>query len=114
MGPDPDHDRILKELSLAEQCRQDGREGQARVCARRAAGWSVRRLYRSTTGETPPGSVLALLRWYRDLPGAPKMLRAAAGRLTVSVDETHRLPHNEDPIDDARRLVRELAGTGNP
>jgi hypothetical protein len=103
-------DEIRRELSLAERARLEGREGRARVCARRAAGWSVGRFYRAEIGDIPPASALTLLRWYRDLPDAPGPLRAAAGRLTVTVDEEHRLPHADDPLEDARSLVRALAG----
>lgn len=109
MARDVGLDEIRRELSQAERSRQEGREERARVCARRAAGWSVGRFYRDEIGEIPPTSALALLRWYRDLSDAPEPLRAAAGRLAIAVNEDHRLPHPEDPLDDARNLVRALA-----
>ncbi|HSR46771.1 MAG TPA: hypothetical protein VLL77_02170 [Anaerolineales bacterium] len=110
MGREVGLEEIRRELSQAERSRRNGQEGRARVCARRAAGWTIGRFYRSTTGDDPPSSALTLLRWYRDLPEAPGPLRAAAGRLTVAVNEDHRLPHPEDPLEDARSLVRALAG----
>jgi hypothetical protein len=102
--------RARMELERAAAARRGGREGRARVSARRAAGWSIAPFYRRATGETPPSNALALLRWLRDATGAPEDLRAAAARLTVPVDTDHRLPHQEDPLDDARLLVTTLAG----
>jgi HEPN domain-containing protein len=97
--------RIHAELARAERARDEGREGRARVCARRAAGWSLGGYYRERTGAPAPESAFELLRWYQDHAGVPSDLRAAARRLTSRVNEDFRLPHGEDPLEDARRLI---------
>jgi hypothetical protein len=58
---------------------------------------------------------MTLLRWYRDLVGAPEPLRRAAGRLTTHVTHEHTLPHPEDPVEDARGLIEALrSGRARP
>lgn len=99
---------MRREMALAEKFRSQGLEGRARVCARRAAGWAVRSLYRRAEVGEPPSSVVALLRWYSSLARAPANLREAAGRLTVAVTPDHVLPHPQDPLDDARRIVNAM------
>jgi hypothetical protein len=111
MPADPEPGQVWHEIELAERFRREGNEGRARVCARRAAGWAIRPTFRQATGQTPPGDVVALLRWYRDLPEAPTDLRFAAGRLAVAVTTDHKLPHEEDPLEDARHLVRSLTSS---
>jgi len=112
MPAERDPGEVWHEIELAGRFRREGNEGRARVCARRAAGWAIRPTFRQATGRTPPGDVVALLRWYRDLPEAPPALRLAAGRLAVSVTTDHELPHEEDPLEDARELVRGLTSSG--
>jgi hypothetical protein len=102
MPEDPDLEQVLREIDLAERFRREGNEGRARVCARRAAGWALRSTFRQATGRPPPGDVVTILCWYRDLPQASARLRSAAGRLAVTVTASHELPHAEDPLDDAR------------
>lgn len=98
--------RIDTELSYARAARQHGKEGRARVCARRAAGWAVAARY----PELPMRSALSLLRWLEAT--GPEELRGPAGRLLVGVDTEHRLPHDEDPLQDAQAIVNSLIGAG--
>ena len=109
-------ERIEAELAKAARARDDGREGLARVCARRAAGWALRDYYVERMGRPAPASALDLLRWLHADPSALPDLRRAAERLTVRVTEEHRLPHPEDPLSDARRIIEIYAastsGTG--
>lgn len=114
MGAYSNAHRVRRELAQAETFRQQGREGRARVCARRAAGWAVLSLYRRMVSRIAPSSVVSLLRWYSDFAPAPADLRLAARRLTVAVTSDHSLPHPEDPLDDARRIVEALLETDDP
>ena len=100
--------RVDQELEQAARFRAEGRLGRARVCARRAAGWAIGPIYRRSTGATPPVNALTLLRWYCDFAEAAEPLRRAAGRLTTHVTRDHALPHAEDPVDDARKLIDAL------
>jgi HEPN domain-containing protein len=97
--------RVEAELVRAERARQAGQEGRARVCARRAAGWSLQGYFRRRTGRAAPENALDLLRWLQSDVEAPSHLRRAAERLTARLTQDHRLPHQEDPLDDARRIV---------
>ena len=97
--------RVEAELHRAERAREDGQEAKARVCARRAAGWSLQPYYHERTGFVPPANALELLRWFQTDEAAPLHLRHAAQRLTIRVTVGFRLPHVEDPLEDARRIV---------
>ena len=100
--------RVDQELEQAARFHAEGRLGRARVCARRAAGWAIGPTYRRSTGDTPPVNAMTLLRWYCDFEDAAEPLRRAAGRLTTHVTRDHALPHAEDPVDDARKLIDAL------
>ncbi len=108
---EPWRDRIDAELARADRARAEGREGLARVCARRAAGWALRAYYLHRTGRAAPTSALDLLRWFYGDAAAPAELRLAAARLTVRVTKDSRLPHAEDPLLDARRIVETYRGS---
>jgi hypothetical protein len=97
--------RIEAELSYARAAREHGKEGRARVCARRAAGWAVAARY---PGIARHGA-LGLLRWLQ--VSGPEELREAAQRLVVSVDLDHQLPHEQDPLLDAEQIVNTLIGS---
>ncbi len=105
--------RVEAELGRAETARRAGQEGKARVCARRAAGWSLQLYYRHRTGHPAPENALDLLRWLHNDVETPEPLRLAAGRLTARVTEDFRLPHREDALSDARRII-EAFSSGTP
>ena len=108
---DPLRSRIEAELAYAEQARAHGKEGRARVCARRAAGWAVG-AYRNRAHGAADSERAALshLRWLRSQAGLPRLLQQAASRLTEQVGVDHRLPHAEDPLQDARSIVEAFLG----
>ena len=98
--------RIEAELAYARAARNKGKEGRARVCARRAAGWAIAAHYPTNH----PGGALSQLRWLESNAEVSDDLRSAAGRLTKQVTEDHELPHSEDPIQDAELIVADLLG----
>ena len=98
--------RIEAELAYARAARLQGKDGRARVCARRAAGWAIAAHY----SHGRPLGALSQLRWLETNDEAPEKLRSAAGRLTEQVTEDHELPHSEDPLQDAEFIVAELLG----
>ena len=108
---DPLRSRIEAELAYAAQARAHGKEGRARVCARRAAGWAVG-AYRSRAqgAADSGGAALSHLRWLGSQADLPSVLQQAASRLTEQVGVDHRLPHAEDPLQDARSIVEALLG----
>jgi hypothetical protein len=108
---DPLRSRIEAELAYAAQARARGKEGRARVCARRAAGWAVGAYRNRTQGAADSErAALSHLRWLRSQADLPRSLQQAASRLTDQVGEDHRLPHGEDPLQDARSIVEAFLG----
>lgn len=101
--------RIARELSAAKQARDDGNEGKARVCARRAVAaavesWTARR------GE-PAGqaNAMASLRRIQQEGTFPLPVRQAAERLTTAVSQRHEAPFTTDPITDASLIISHLS-----
>ena len=108
---DPLRSRIEAELAYAAQARAHGKEGRARVCARRAAGWAVG-AYRNRAHGAADSERAALshLRWLRSQADLPQTLQQAASRLTEQVGKDHRLSHGQDPLQDARSIVEAYLG----
>ena len=101
-------EQIEKEFQLAEQARAKGNEGQARVCARRAAGIAVRDFL--TRKGTPPRSASAydLLNLIKNDPLLSPDLKLVADHLTLRVTEEFKLPVDIDLVAEARKLCDEL------
>ena len=99
---------IAAELQKAEQARARGNEGQARVCARRAAGIAIRE-YLIRKGIRPPSaSAMDLLNLLKEDPLLSPDLKLIADHLTLRVTEEFKLPINADLIAEARTLCDEL------
>lgn len=99
---------IDAEFEKAEQARARENEGQARVCARRAAGIAVRE-YLTRQGIRPHStSAYDLLNLLKDDPHLSPELKVIAAHLTLRVNEEFKLPINADLIAEARRFCSEL------
>lgn len=99
---------IQAELDRALQARRRNNEGQARVCARRAAGIAVRE-YLSRRGTRPPStSAYDLLNLVKEDPLLPPDLKPIAEHLTVRVTEEFRLPVDVDLVAEARDFCSRL------
>ena len=101
-------DEIDKEMNLAEAARRQGREGRARVCARRAAGKAIAVFHQRKTGNQPSTNYYRLLCWFQEVDGVPERLKQAAARLTTRVTLEFKLPHSHDPLQDAHALIEAL------
>ena len=101
--------QIQNEFNRAEQARVRGNEGQARVCARRAAGIAAREYFarRGQTIRTP--SAYDLLNLLAEDPLLSADLRQAAAYLTLRVTEEFKLPVDVDLVAEARSLCAELS-----
>jgi hypothetical protein len=108
MKEKPLHDQIILELEQARQFRAQGNEGRARVCARRAAGWAVAAFRQQRLEVKTHRNAYHQLQWFQKLEDVPVELRMAAERLTTPVTPSHELPHREDPLEDAEKIVRAL------
>ena len=99
---------IDRELERAEQARARKNEGQARVCARRAAGIAIRE-YLTRQGIRPPStSAYDLLNLLRDDPHLSPDLKRIADHLTLRVTEDFKLPVEADLVAEARKFCTEL------
>jgi HEPN domain-containing protein len=100
--------QIKAEFEKAEEARARGNEGQARVCARRAAGIAVRE-YLLRQGIRPPSvSAYDLLNMIKEHPDLSSDLRQIADHLTLRVTEEFKLPVNADLVAEARTFCEEL------
>jgi hypothetical protein len=100
--------RITAELTSARAAQAAGNPGRARVCARRAAGWAVRAWYQQREGPGWTGDALKQLRRLAGDAAVPEAVRAAAARLLTKVDHEHRVPFEEDPVEDAERIIGQV------
>lgn len=99
---------IQAEIDRAEAARARANEGQARVCARRAAGIAARE-YLSRRGEKiHTSSAYDLLKKLVEEQSLSAELRQSAYYLTLRVNEEFKLPVNVDLIAEARRFCDEL------
>ena len=95
---------IQAEFERAALARQRNNEGQARVCARRAAGIAVRE-YLSRRGIRPPStSAYDLLNLVKEDPLLSANLRQTAEHLTLRVTEEFKLPVDVDLVAEAREF----------
>jgi hypothetical protein len=100
--------QINSEFEKAEQARVRGNEGQARVCARRAAGIAVRE-YLTRRGIRPPSvSAYDLLNLIKEDPRLSAGLKTIANHLTLRVTEEFKLPLEADLVAEARKFCQEL------
>ncbi len=101
-------EEIASELAKAEQARARGNEGQARVCARRAAGIAIR-VYLTRKGIHPTSpSAVDLLNLLKDDPLLSPDLKLIANHLTLRVTEDFKLPMQADLIAESRTLCEIL------
>ena len=96
------------EFAQAALARSKGNEGQARVCARRAAGIAIRQYLLRRGERVPSPSAYDLLQIIEADSALPEEIRRAAGLLRLRVTEAFTLPVDADLIEEARRLCAAL------
>ena len=102
------HKDIEAELEKAGQARARGNEGQARVCARRAAGIAIRE-YLTRRGIRPPStSAYDLLNLIKDDPLLSPDLKLIANHLIMRVTEEFKLPLDADLVAEAKEFCDSL------
>jgi HEPN domain-containing protein len=99
---------IQAEIDRAEAARARGNEGQARVCARRAAGIAAREYLTRRGKKFRTPSAYDLLKMLVEEPSLSGELRQSARYLTLRVNEDFKLPVNVDLIAEARKFCDEL------
>ena len=100
--------QIQTEFNHAEQARTKGNEGQARVCARRAAGIAIRDYLTRQGTHIPSTSSYDLLNLIKEDALLPPDLKLATDHLTLRVTEEFKLPVEADLIAEARLLCEWL------
>jgi HEPN domain-containing protein len=106
--------QIEAEIEKAGQARARGNEGQARVCARRAAGIAIRE-YLTRQGIHPPStSAYDLLNLLKDDPSLSPELKLIADHLTLRVTEEFKLPIDADLVAEAKKFCQELLAARGP
>ena len=101
-------EKLELEFQRAEDARAKNNEGQARVCARRAAGIAVRE-YLTRKGIPPrTASAYDLLNLLKDDPLLSSDLSLIVHHLTLRVTEEFKLPIDADLVAEARTLCDEL------
>src|SRR5215207_11516481 len=99
---------IQGEIERAEAARTRGNEGQARVCARRAAGIAARE-YLTRQGIRPSSvSAYDLLNLLKGDPRLSPDLRQIADHLTLRVTEEFKLPVEADLVAEAKDFCEGL------
>ena len=100
--------RLEAELERAEAARMRGNEGQARVCARRAAGIAIRQYLLRRGQPVRTSSAYDLLNLIAEDPLSTPEVKQAAAHLTLRVNEDFKLPAGVDLLAEARQLCARL------
>ncbi|MBK8616628.1 MAG: hypothetical protein IPN96_05865 [Anaerolineales bacterium] len=96
--------QLQKEFEKAQQARVNRNEGQARVCARRAAGIAIREYLTRKEMQVPNMSAYDLLNLLKENADLPSDLQLIVDHLTVRVTEEFQLPFDADLIAESRIL----------
>jgi hypothetical protein len=100
--------QLRKEFEKAQQARINKNEGQARVCARRAAGIAIREYLTRKGTQVPSMSAYDLLNLLKEDTLPPPEIQLIVDHLTVRVTEDFELPVDADLIAEARILCNWL------
>jgi hypothetical protein len=99
---------IQIELGRAEEARSSGNEGQARVCARRAAGIGIREYFSRQGRPIRTPSAYDLIKLVEEDSSISAEARRSAAYLAMRVNEEFSLPENVDLISEAKNLCDAL------
>ena len=105
---------LKSEFLRAARARERGNEGQARVCARRAAGIAIREYLIGGGNRVPTASAYDLLNLLKEDPHLAPGLGSILDHLTVRVTEEFKLPIDVDLIAEARVLCTALLPDWKP
>lgn len=101
-------EQINAEFERAAGARSNKNEGQARVCARRAAGIAIRASLNRRGIRPPSVSAYDLLNLLKEDALLPDDLKPVVEHLTLRVTEEFKLPVEADLVADARKLCKWL------
>jgi len=101
-------EELKTEFERARQARAKNNEGQARVCARRAAGIAIRESLTRRGIRAPSKSAYDLLNHIKVDSRLPQEMDLIVDHLTVRVTEDFKLPVEADLVAEARSLCKWL------
>ena len=105
--------KLSEEFAMAQDALNAENQGKMRVCARRAAGISIRE-YLIQRGITPPSlSAYDLLKYLEEMDDTPPDLRQASAYLRLRVTEDFRLPVDVDLVAEAKKICTALTPDWN-
>jgi len=96
------------EFALAARARAEGKEGRARVCARRAAGVAIRENLARRGLPIPSVSAYDLLSQLALSPETSPRIKVICDHLTLRVTEEFTLPVGADLVEESRQLCATL------
>lgn len=103
------YSRFQAEIEMAKAARREGKEGRARVCARRAAGIVIGEYFRRLGVVFHNTSAYERLKHLSSFPNLSPAVKTAIKHLLLRVDENFVLPEEVDLIADANILLEELS-----
>ncbi len=104
--------QIYEELLLAKQSRNEGNEGRARVCARRAAGAAAQTYLLKAGFADQSENVMASLLAMKTELDLPERVIRAIDCLLKRVDLDHNLPDDVDLISEAETVIQYINSIG--
>jgi hypothetical protein len=113
-------DKIKMELERAYQSQAEGKEGRARVCARRAAGWAIEAVLEEEDRVLESSNAYKHIQYYASIPGHDQKVYQVLHHLTVRLakdsfeDDAYYPITDVDLVTEAHWLVEELMQTSIP
>ena len=98
-----------QELAAAELAWNDGNDGKARVCARRAVALVTEAWLAGLPEPLWRGDAMEHLRQIQRQASFPLSVRQAAERLSTAVPRRDAAPFTTDPLADARVIIEYFA-----
>ena len=99
---------FLNEIQKANQARNSGNEGKARVCARRATGIIIKEYLHRNQLPDPGTSMYERLVFFNSLPFIDETIKETIAHFIIRVTPNHKLPIEVDLINDAIYLKENL------
>jgi len=103
-------DLTEQELDMARTARNNGNEGRARVCARRAAGHVIGEYLARNEIELKTGSALERLRYIYSSVNVDPEIKETVGHFLVHTTPEYILPIEADLILEVDLLAKQLLG----
>ncbi len=101
-------EQIVQELAKASKGLEEGNDGLARVCARRAVALAGQHRFEQQILPAWQGDAMQQLRQIREETRFPLSVREASQRLMTKITEQSTSPMTTDPITDAQIILEHL------